>query len=137
MAKRLTTTVLVGAVLAAMSGSASANVDCGMDQLATQTDQRYRPLVQWFASHPSEFKLFMKSLGNLRGEIDDYEVQTLGRELGVPSKILVIAQIDKSGIQKKSSSDVKSAVGIQKNSPTDVKSAVGTQKKSTTRPRCW
>jgi|SRR4029079_13199731 len=131
MAKKLTTTVLVSAVLSAMSGSASANIDPGIDQKAKQADQKYQPLVEWFASHPSEFKVFLKSLGNLRGEINDCVILAQARDVGVP-KVIVPPRTNTPTVTPRTNTPT---VTPRTNTPT-----VTIQKQnsvSPSRPRCW
>jgi len=131
MAKKLTTTVLVSAVLTAMSGSGSANVVQGVEQRAKQAGQNYQPLVQWFALHPSEFKLFLKSLGSLRGEINDCVILAQARDVGAP-KVLVTPRINTPTVTPRTNTPT---VTPRTNTPT-----VTIQKQnsvSPSRPRCW
>jgi hypothetical protein len=126
MAKQLTATALVGAVLAAMSGGASGNVD----KIVKQVDQRYQPLAEWFAAHPSEFKLFLKSLGNLCGEIDDYVVLAQARELGAPAKTLVTPKNNTPAPTKQIQPTVNQQIQLEG-------SRIGQKTPSVRRPRCW
>jgi hypothetical protein len=127
MAKRLTATALVGAVLAAMSGGASANVD----KIVEQVDQRYQPLAEWFATHPFEFKLFLKSLGNFCGEIDDYVVLAQARELGAPPKTLVTPKNNTPAQTKQIQPTVNPQIQPEGGS------RIGQKTPSVRRPRCW
>jgi len=62
MRSQIAATALASAVLTVMVGSALGRVDATQGLEAVRVDEKFAAAVDWFATHPSEFRTFLRAL---------------------------------------------------------------------------